>query len=914
MAELFRYAAFISYSSRDAAFARRVHRALESYRIPTSLGEFDVIGEGKKNRIFPVFRDREELSAGTLGQLIEASLKASAALIVICSPNGAASPWVNKEIEFFSSLGRRNRIFAIVAADAPLTDAAGGEVTAVHFPSALAAAAPEAQPLAADARKGRDPFHHAILKLVAGLIDVNVGSLVDRDRAERRANALRVSAASLAAVSIVGVGLGVFAAQQGQVRAQTLAELARRANEQGYYDRAARYALAGLSAPDVLRWMGLDDRDAESELRRAAFNMSALAAFHGDADARTGAGACSNDGTLVATASGNSVSLWSAADGTLLRRLTGHEGLVGSVGFNTDGTRLATGSADDTVRVWDVQSGRQLLRIDEPDVSDVAMRGRAVFALSEERWTVRNDTDGAMVYEAPLGFSWARLSPDSSRLLTEAYVSPDENIVQMWDLSTGAELAALRLPIRRLLDANFRNDTAYALVTGGSDVITDEHSTARVFDVMTGREVVTARSVGFISSGQFSPSGEEFVTAGGVAEVWRASGEGFDPRALAAVSTDRVTPNRIATLRGHGDARSAVFCGSENRVVTVGPESGARLWDIAPPMPATTHLNAVIDGYQTDGFVRISHAGFRSISYGAGNDARIWDRNGQLLRTLAGHTEMVRGAAFSPDDTMVATASWDDTIRLWSVADGRQLAVLTGHTDDVVDVAFSPDGARIVSASNDGTARIWNAAARREERQFVAPANTGVHAAAFTPDGQNIVADADGIRIWNLATGELVTRLEGMQPVAFDRSGRRMLTGSNTGGTIWNAKTWRPQLMLSGERIWTASFSPDGERVATGSAFGLMLWDARTGRELSRIPIWGQFVSVDFGPDGAWVASAPGPTLIPAFFDLHPSANAPRRELIASVCTRLTRGMSAFSEEERREAPALNGTGALCTH
>src|SRR4051812_20136967 len=111
MAELYRYAAFISYSSKDAAFAKRLHHALETYGIPSSLGKYDLIGGGKKNRIYPVFRDREELAAGHLGDVIEANLRASAALIVVCSPDAAASPWVQKEIEYFASLGRQDKIF-----------------------------------------------------------------------------------------------------------------------------------------------------------------------------------------------------------------------------------------------------------------------------------------------------------------------------------------------------------------------------------------------------------------------------------------------------------------------------------------------------------------------------------------------------------------------------------------------------------------------------------------------------------------------------------------------------------------------------------------------------------------------------------------------------------------------------------
>jgi hypothetical protein len=120
MPQTYRYAAFISYSSKDARFAKRLHRALEGYGIPAALGKFDLTGSGKKNRIYPVFRDREELPSGELGVAIEDALRASAALIIVCSPSAATSPWVNKEIETFLANGRRDRVFAIIAEDAPL--------------------------------------------------------------------------------------------------------------------------------------------------------------------------------------------------------------------------------------------------------------------------------------------------------------------------------------------------------------------------------------------------------------------------------------------------------------------------------------------------------------------------------------------------------------------------------------------------------------------------------------------------------------------------------------------------------------------------------------------------------------------------------------------------------------------------
>ncbi|MFT3727854.1 MAG: SUMF1/EgtB/PvdO family nonheme iron enzyme [Terricaulis sp.] len=206
MAELFRYAAFISYSSKDAGFAKRLHRQLESYRIPPSLGRFVLSRGGKKNRIYPVFRDREELAAGNLGDAIEANLNSSAALIVVCSPNAATSAWVQKEIEYFARTGRRERIFAIVADSAPTKGPE--ESILASFPPAFrgdALSGDKLQPLAADARDDKDGFRGACLKLIAGLIGVMPGQLIDRDKRERRKRLFGGLVLSLAPLMLLGL-------------------------------------------------------------------------------------------------------------------------------------------------------------------------------------------------------------------------------------------------------------------------------------------------------------------------------------------------------------------------------------------------------------------------------------------------------------------------------------------------------------------------------------------------------------------------------------------------------------------------------------------------------------------------------------------------------------------------------------
>jgi WD40 repeat protein len=91
---------------------------------------------------------------------------------------------------------------------------------------------------------------------------------------------------------------------------------------------------------------------------------------------------------------------------------------------------------------------------------------------------------------------------------------------------------------------------------------------------------------------------------------------------------------------------------------------------------------------------------------------KLWQvDNGKLIRTfegLDGHSDEVNGIAFSHDGTMIASASKDKTIKLWQVADGKLIQTFKGHTDTVNSVSFSPDDQTIVSASDDNTLRMWS--------------------------------------------------------------------------------------------------------------------------------------------------------------------------------------------------------------
>ena len=189
-----RYTAFLSYSHKDAAVARWLHRKLETYRIPSRL----VGTEGERGavpaRLTPIFRDREELpAAGDLSEKVRAALAASDNLIVICSPHSSASPWVAKEIATFRALHPNRPVFAaIIEADPPQC-----------FPSGLVEGGIE--PLAADLRKGGDGQRLGLLKLVAGLAGIGLDTLVQRDAARRIRRISYLTAGAVAAMMLMAL-------------------------------------------------------------------------------------------------------------------------------------------------------------------------------------------------------------------------------------------------------------------------------------------------------------------------------------------------------------------------------------------------------------------------------------------------------------------------------------------------------------------------------------------------------------------------------------------------------------------------------------------------------------------------------------------------------------------------------------
>ncbi|NEO53159.1 MAG: hypothetical protein F6K54_08745 [Okeania sp. SIO3B5] len=245
----------------------------------------------------------------------------------------------------------------------------------------------------------------------------------------------------------------------------------------------------------------------------------------------------------------------------------------------------------------------------------------------------------------------------------------------------------------------------------------------------------------------------------------------------------------------------------------------------------------------------------------ADNTVKLWNQKGKLLQTLSAHEDNIRGVAFSPDGKTIATASADNTVKLWNQK-GKLLQTLSAHEDTVRAVAFSPDGETIATASADNTVKLWNQ--KGKLLWTLTGHDNWVNGIAFSPDGETIAtASSDNtVKLWN-QKGKLLQTLTGhdnwVNGIAFSPDGETIATASSDNTVkLWNQKGKLLQT-LTGHNNWVngIAFSPDGETIATASSDNTVkLWNQK-GKLLQTLTghqnwVWG----VAFSPDGETIATA----------------------------------------------------------
>ncbi len=251
--------------------------------------------------------------------------------------------------------------------------------------------------------------------------------------------------------------------------------------------------------------------------------------------------------------------------------------------------------------------------------------------------------------------------------------------------------------------------------------------------------------------------------------------------------------------------------------------------------------------------------------------------------TLTGPVRPVRTwwvAAFSPDGKTLATAFWDNTLRLWDVPSQQEIRTMVSADHAFGCAAFSPDGKTLATGYlQHGNkpfvgVRLWDVATGQLRREL--PGHTqNVYAVAFHPDGQTLVSTCrDGVRFWDVQTGTVRRSLPQesvyFNSLAMSPDGKMIALGGGpqiesyqTPGTIrlLDTATGNVVARLAGHAsfVYIVAFSPDGKTLASGDYQGVVrLWDVGSGKERAVLPHSLPVVSLSFSPDGKLLAVGAG--------------------------------------------------------
>jgi WD40 repeat protein len=277
-------------------------------------------------------------------------------------------------------------------------------------------------------------------------------------------------------------------------------------------------------------------------------------------------------------------------------------------------------------------------------------------------------------------------------------------------------------------------------------------------------------------------------------------------------------------------------------------------------VPQLGHSNGVHSvAIAPDGKTALSGSGGLAGSWD--NTLRLWDlASGREIRKFVGHTSDVYSVAFAPDGKTALSGSADNTLSLWDLASGREIERFEGHSGGVFSVAIAPDGKTALSGSQDKTLRLWDLASGREVRKFEGHSNSVV-SVAIAPDGKTALSGSyDGtLRLWDLASGREIRKFEGhshgVYSVAIAPDGKTALSGSSDNTLrLWDLASGREIRKFEGHSGWVRSvaFAPDGKTALSGSGDGTpRLWDLASGREIKKFKGHSDRVySVAIAPEG----------------------------------------------------------------
>lgn len=523
----------------------------------------------------------------------------------------------------------------------------------------------------------------------------------------------------------------------------------------------------------------------------------------------------SHSGLQLATGdqAGN-ISLWDTNSGKRTLSWSGHKGIVETLYFDHDDSRLLS-EGKDQILVWDVRSGQQLVELPckggfgqnavwSPDGSMIAAIQNDAVAIFDAQ--VGSEITHFRIYDPYCGN--IQFSPDGSLIVV------CQKRIWLYDANTGVLKGALPGHNEHIGSMELSPDGRH-LVTG------DQQGIIKVWDLFSMNEVLTLRGhILEVLSVVFSTDGGRIISSGNDAiKVW-------DPE------MDR----KYLDLLGHERVSSIAFSPDSRRLVSGSEDKTLKVWDLASGSEVLT-----LCGHRGKVWTAVfALDGSQIISGSADSTVRLWDATkGDMLDVLEGHADAVLSVAASSNNKWIASASADHTIKLWDMSSRKHMRTFHGHEGSVTCVAFSADSSRIASGGLDHTIGIWDIATGRTVAMWSEEDLLRANSISYSGDGVLLLAGTAPnqygshnikvyrpsrmARLWNFVKGQKSVNLVWHTHVGgFSPDGTRFAHRRDLDLEVRDALTGELALALKPRCTWfgAAAFSPDGKTLATSGYFG----------------------------------------------------------------------------------------------
>jgi NACHT domain- and WD repeat-containing protein len=520
------------------------------------------------------------------------------------------------------------------------------------------------------------------------------------------------------------------------------------------------------------------------------------------------------------------VEVWDLKNGKCLRILEGYRWSVSSIAITPDGRRAVSGMSDFTgvsketivdcpIKVWDLESGDCL-------------------------FTLRGHT--RMV-------SSLAITPDGQQIVSGSA----DRTIKVWDLESGNCL--------RTLQGQHTDEVAcVALSKDGLKVVSASYDKSlKIWDLKSGACMKTLEghamrvyAVALTPDGRNAISGSEDKTL----KVW-----------------DLESGACINTLVGHTRAVVRVAITPDGCRAVSSSYGSLKVWDLqnnSNPRAQSWHTLRVER-------IKLTNNGRCAISTCGDQTLKVWDvGSGILLRTLAGHKQVVKSPiygpviALTPDSRTIVSAAADDTLKIWEIESGSCLRTLVGHKDSIIDVALTPDGRLAVSTSSDNTIKVWNIESGKCLHTLRGHKSCA-KGLVLSPDGRRAVSYdyENSIKVWDILTGACLRTLmtghtRSIIYMVLTPDGLRAISISyDQSLKIWDLESGSCLFTLNDfAYVRGLEVSPDGRFTIVPSSAGTTIWDLESGTLLRILqdetrPHLG---SVIVTPDGRHAISTPEST------------------------------------------------------